>query len=790
MNTAAVRPVLPAILGALVLAGATPAAAQTPRIDRIEPNPIWPRIAVTVRVIGANFTLRSQVEWNGALVTPVTWVSATELQVRLAADAPMIAQPGTAFVRIYEQRCIEANQAFCGVYPDLYSNTVTVPIQTPPPSACGLFFTVSDSLNGPANSEFSRTISVAGGAPPYKITTLRDAEALLNKAGLQLTSPTDDTLQIYGTLPQAGKLQLPLSVRDFNGCVLHQAFEISVDTGLLLATSQLGDACVGQPYNQVLEAIGGTAPYRWYAMSGTLPPGLRIDRDKGTLSGTPAKPPGDEPLWTFYPRIQVDDSAFPSLSTDRVFALALNPALTMAPDRAEDATFGVAYAQTFVATGCKAPYRWELDPASLRFNGQVVTRAQLADQVGLAFSEDDAALRAEAPRQLGLLEFALVVVDAAGATSRKPFRLAIREPRLGITTSSLAEGTVGLAYSQKLSVQNGAAAYVWKATGSLPDGLTLPEAPQPTAEVELKGTPRKPGTFKFQVSVTDKDGFGTPGPKEFELRIKEALVGTPVARLVDASGKILPEVIEDPEGEVRVQLRVRNGYDKQPLAGTLSVEGFDLAAGVHADRDFASAYQLVRLAVAGSGRSIDFEVPAGGELAQFILPAAGGRPAARQDFVELQTGNVAGNIRLAVSRLAVTGIDVTPKAAAAARLSIPSLPPQVTRVCQALQSGAGLALRVTGYSTSRDPLEAELAIVADGIETGALTAPPDLDSRLLAWFENPESTNFGGSFAFQQVVPVSGSLTGVPSVSVTLRKKNSAEAFTGKLALSGGCEIR
>jgi hypothetical protein len=486
----------------------------------------------------------------------------------------------------------------------------------------------------------------------------------------------------------------------------------------------------------------------------------------------------------------VEDSAAPSLITSSVFPLTLYPALTVVTEGIDDATFGVAYSQTFSAAGCQGPYQWALDPGALRFNGQSLTPAQLAEQVGIAFSEAEATLRAEAPRRLGTLEFVIVATDAVGASARKAFRLTIREPRLAITTTSLAEGTVGLPYSQRIAVQNGAPAYTWKAAGSLPEGLTLPETPQPTAEVELKGVPRKAGTYKVQVSVSDKDGFGTPGPKEFELRIREAPVGTPVARLVDAAGKFLPEVIENPEGEVRVQLRIRNGYIQQPLAGTLSIEGFDLAPGVHAGRDFASAYQLVRLAAAGSGRSIDFEVPAGGELAQFLLPAASGRPAMRQEFIELQTGSVAGDIRLAVSRLAVAGIDITPKAAPAARLSVPALPPQIARVCLAQQSSTALAIRVTGYSTARDPLEAELAIAAGGLEAAALTVPPNLDSRLLAWFENPASTDFGGAFTFQQALAVNGALTGVPSLSVTLRQKNSGQAFTARMELAPACEAR
>jgi len=781
---------LAALLLAVAFASAAPAFAQNPRIDRIEPNPIPLKTGVTVRIVGLNFTLRSQVEWNGALITPVVWVSATELRIPLPADSPLTAEPGSATVRVYEQRCTEANQAYCSTYPDLYSNPVRVLIQTPPPSACTLHFIASGPPAGRLNTEYSLAISVRGGAAPYEIITTPNGEAALTEAGLAMTSTAEGNVTITGMLSKPGVFQLPLSARDASGCIVHQVFEISASAGLTVTTQQLADACVGQPYQQILEAAGGLAPYKWYLSGGTTPAGLRVDRDKGTLLGTPLQPAGGDSPWIFYPKIQVDDSSGPQLSAEGLFALTLYPALTVAPPLLEDATFGVSYVQALSATGCKPPYRWSLDAAALRLNGQSVTPAQLRDQAGLVFDESEATWRADPPRRLGTVDFAVLITDASGATARREFRLAIREPRLTVPAASLPDGTVGLPYAHKLRVENGAPSFVWKATGTLPGGITIPDTPQPTAEVELKGTPTKAGTFKFQVRVTDKDGFTTAGSTEFALRIQEAPVGASVVDLMDGAGKILPSLVQDPAGETRLQLRIRNGYARLPLSGTLTVDSFEPTSGVRADQGFASAYQLVRLAVAGSGRSIDFEVPAQGEVAHFLLPAAGGRAAIRQPFVELQAGNVAGNIRLAVSRLTVAGIDITPKPSPAALLTIPELPPQLTRVCLEPQPGAGLAIRITGYSTARDPLDVELALSGEGLEAGEPLVIPDLGAHLLTWFESPASTYFGGGFALQQNLPTGVSTSGLPSVSVTLRKKSTSESATATLYRSRVCDSR
>src|ERR1700688_3056042 len=46
---------------------------------------------------------------------------------------------------------------------------------------------------------------------------------------------------------------------------------------------------VAVPYSQTIIATGGIAPYRW-TVFGALPPGLQLDPNSGTLSGTPGTP--------------------------------------------------------------------------------------------------------------------------------------------------------------------------------------------------------------------------------------------------------------------------------------------------------------------------------------------------------------------------------------------------------------------------------------------------------------------------------------------------------------------
>jgi len=70
---------------------------------------------------------------------------------------------------------------------------------------------------------------------------------------------------------------------------------------------------------------------------------------------------------------------------------------------------------------------------------------------------------------------------------------------LTITTSSLPNGTTGVAYSQTLTASGGTSPYTWAiASGSLPSGLSLN-----TSSGAITGTPSATGTSNFTARVTD-----------------------------------------------------------------------------------------------------------------------------------------------------------------------------------------------------------------------------------------------------------------------------------------------
>ena len=151
----------------------------------------------------------------------------------------------------------------------------------------------------------------------------------------------------------------------------------------------------------------------------------------------------------------------------------------------------------------------------------------------------------------------------AGGSSTAPPNPAPSQPQ--ITVSSLANGTVGAAYSAALGATGGTPPYSWSTvTGALPAGLGLDGA-----SGAISGTPSSAGTFSFTVQV--KDSAATPQTATKPLSISVA-TGTPE----------LPRVFIDTSMPVQTGsvINVPAGRDFQgALNGATCGDTIQLAAG-------------------------------------------------------------------------------------------------------------------------------------------------------------------------------------------------------------------
>jgi hypothetical protein len=114
-----------------------------------------------------------------------------------------------------------------------------------------------------------------------------------------------------------------------------------------------------------------------------------------------------------------------------------------------------------------------------------------------------------------------ILATSVTDTTKSMSSTVVVTPPPGITTTSLASGTVGTAYSATLQASGGAGTLTW----SLASGSTLPAGLSLSSSGAISGTPTTPATTSFTVKLTDSSG-GQAGPlsatQQLSLTIKPA----------------------------------------------------------------------------------------------------------------------------------------------------------------------------------------------------------------------------------------------------------------------------
>ncbi len=132
---------------------------------------------------------------------------------------------------------------------------------------------------------YTQAITGSGGTAPY---TFAVTGGVL-PAGLTLTPAG----VLAGTPTTAGTSTVTITGRDANGCFASVTYTIFIAAApppgcpvITLSPSTLPNATVATAYSQTLTGSGGTAPYAFTVVSGTLPAGLTLTT-AGVLAGTP-----------------------------------------------------------------------------------------------------------------------------------------------------------------------------------------------------------------------------------------------------------------------------------------------------------------------------------------------------------------------------------------------------------------------------------------------------------------------------------------------------------------------
>ncbi len=404
--------------------------------------------------------------------------------------------------------------------------------------------------------------------------------------------------------------------------------------------------------------------------------------------------------------------------------------LTVTTTQMPDAVIGISYVNPatgpflLTASGGTPPYAWSVTSGTLpqgmtlaSGTGALSGAPTTAGNVALSFTVTDSAQRTAATI------LSLRVVAALTITTASPLPLALANAQLSIP----------------FAASGGTPPYKWSVSGNVPPGLAM----QPSSGL-LTGVTTLPGSYQISVSVTDSGSNGGQAPAATNFTLEIAVPNLTLGGLGATS---------QPATQPKVSVSVSAPYSTA-LTGTLTLT-FATSVGVDDPT----------IAFSTGGRTVGFTIAAGATTATF----------GQESTLALLTGTNAGTITIQAS-IQVGGVDVTPNPAPQIVTQIAKQVPVITTLTLAPASG-GVTVTVSGFSTTRDITQAAFTFsAASGSSLTSSTQTANLASTFTSWYASSASAVFGSQFTIAIPFGISGDVTAIGSVTVTISNSVGASA--------------
>lgn len=258
----------------------------------------------------------------------------------------------------------------------------------------------------------------------------------------------------------------------------------------IVISANVPPATKGTSYSAVLSVQGGSAPYHFWLRSGTLPPGLNLNRLTGSISGNPSA------SGAFHFDIAVTDRERRA-NGSRTFTLLVGNS----PDTAK-----VQIEITPLSTSVKSTGKLQFSASTRNTSNTAVKWSTTAGWISTSGMFT-------APSVSGTKSVTVTATSVADPKAQASATVAVSADStttssLTIGTSSLPGTSVGNPYAATLAAAGGTTPYAWSVvSGTLPAGLSL----DPSSGT-LSGTTSADGTFSFTAQVADSAGSSASKP--------------------------------------------------------------------------------------------------------------------------------------------------------------------------------------------------------------------------------------------------------------------------------------
>lgn len=368
---------------------------------------------------------------------------------------------------------------------------------------------------------------------------------------------------ITGTPSAAGSYTFAVTVQDSENAYAEREFSIEVTDELEITTSSpLPSGTRSVSYFTSIEATGGTLPYTFNRISGSIPSGISL-YSNGNLSGIPSS------IGSYDFTVRVTDNS--SRTCEKLFHLEIVDPLVITTNRLNDGIVGIAYNQTLSASGGYGSHSWAV------YSGILPAGFSLDGMSGVLSGT---------PEEATYCTIVFSVSDE-GRITYKDFTLQVADP-LEILTTTMPTGLRDDLYSEAIRLSGGIEPFDFSYTGQLPAGLSLN-----SSTGIISGTPTTAGYTNVSITVTDST-WPTSQGKTQNLGIRITSILTITTSAVLPNGKtgvaVNPVVLAAGGGPSPYSWVVTGGY--MPEGITLDPATGEISGTPHDKGDFIFTVQV------------------------------------------------------------------------------------------------------------------------------------------------------------------------------------------------------